>query len=460
MTDAGRQVQAPGNGDPDSIGIGPEGAAHKRLLSPFSGPPGAAADRRELRRRRITRFLRQGVLYAVLAAIGLTMVLPFMWMLSTSLKTARAAVEVPPTWIPRETATSATYRDKPVAAHILAKTAVVRRLDTGETFTVYDQTLRTGHPWYAPWASPVATASLPAAPGQPGVRVPVQVISSVARIRVLEPGGDNLKVVDVPGSAAATRSWVSLKWANYPDTWNKLPFGRSYINTTVMAVTVTIGQVLTSSLAAFAFARLRFPGRDKLFLGYLATMMIPEAVTLIPVYVLFVKMPELLNYVFHTVWFTRDFYFLGKYYVGRIVGGNSYFALIAPGLFSAYGTFMLRQFFMNLPRELEDAARIDGCGNLRIYWHVTVPLSKVALATLATFVFMGSWKEFMWPLIINNNENLLPLQVLLQRFVGQHGSEYTLLMAGSVIVLAPVILVFIVGQRYFIKGIQLGGVKG
>jgi multiple sugar transport system permease protein len=115
---------------------------------------------------------------------------------------------------------------------------------------------------------------------------------------------------------------------------------------------------------------------------------------------------------------------------------------------------------MNLPRELEDAARIDGCGNLRIYWHVTVPLSKVALATLATFVFMGSWKEFMWPLIINNNENLLPLQVLLQRFVGQHGSEYTLLMAGSVIVLAPVILVFIVGQRYFIKGIQLGGVKG
>jgi multiple sugar transport system permease protein len=227
-----------------------------------------------------------------------------------------------------------------------------------------------------------------------------------------------------------------------------------------MAVTVTIGQVLTSSLAAFAFARLRFPGRDKLFLGYLATMMIPEAVTLIPVYVLFVKMPELLNYVFHTVWFTRDFYFLGKYYVGRIVGGNSYFALIAPGLFSAYGTFMLRQFFMNLPRELEDAARIDGCGNLRIYWHVTVPLSKVALATLATFVFMGSWKEFMWPLIINNNENLLPLQVLLQRFVGQHGSEYTLLMAGSVIVLAPVILVFIVGQRYFIKGIQLGGVKG
>jgi len=440
----------------------------------------AAADHRELRRRRILKFLRLGVLYVVLTVIGLTMVLPFLWMLSTSLKTPRAAVEIPPTWIPRETETSATYEGKPVAAHILAKTALVKRLDTGQTLTVYEQAVRTGPPWYAPWAAPVTTASLPAVLGQRGVRVPVQVLSSVARIRVLQPGPDNLKVVDVPGPAAVTRSWVSLKWDNYPTTWNKLPFGRSYINTAIMAVTVTIGQVLTSSLAAFAFARLRFPGRDKLFLGYLATMMIPEAVTLIPVYVLFVRMPEALNWVctwtnhllgstwllswwplrFVENWFTQDFYFLGKYYVGRIVGGNSYFALIAPGLFSAYGTFMLRQFFMNLPRELEDAARIDGCGNLRIYWHVTVPLSKVALATLATFVFMGSWKEFMWPLIINTNENLLPLQVLLQRFVGQHGSEYTLLMAGSVIVLLPVILVFFIGQRYFVKGIQLGGVKG
>jgi len=419
-----------------------------------------AADRRELRRRRVIRFLRHGILYLVLTTIGLTMVLPFLWMLSTSLKTNKAAVEIPPTWIPRESVTFTTYEGQAVHARILAKTAVVKRLDTGETLTVYDRALRTGRPWWAPWGSEVTTACLAERPGEKGVRVPVQVLSSVARIRILEEGPDHLKVVDVPGPAAATRSWVSLKWDNYPTTWNKLPFGRSYINTTAMAVSVTLGQVLTSSLAAFAFARLRFPGRDKLFLGYLATMMIPGAVTLIPVYILFVKMPELLNLVFHTNWFTQDFYFLGRYYVGRLVGGNSYFALIAPGLFSAYGTFMLRQFFMNLPRELEDAARIDGCGNLRIYWHVTVPLSKVALATLATFTFMGSWKEFMWPLIINNNENLLPLQVLLQRFRGQYGSEYTLLMAGSVIVLLPLVVVFLFGQRYFIKGIQLGGVKG
>jgi len=218
--------------------------------------------------------------------------------------------------------------------------------------------------------------------------------------------------------------------------------------------------VLTSSLAAFAFARLRFPGRDKLFLGYLATMMIPGAVTLIPVYILFVKMPDWLNTVFATEWFHRDIYFVGKYYVGRLIGGNSYFALIAPGLFSAYGTFMLRQFFMGLPKELEDAARIDGCGNLRIYWHVTLPLSKVALATLATFTFMGAWKAFMWPILICNREEMLPLQVLLNRFRGQYGADYTLLMAASIIVLVPLLVVFLVGQRHFVKGIQLGGVKG
>jgi len=291
------------------------------------------------------------------------------------------------------------------------------------------------------------------------VHVEPPVGSELARLRAENP--ERWKnILDLPGQNVTTESRVSLEWTNYPKTWNKLPFDRAYINTIILAVTITFGQVFTSSLAAFAFARLRFPGRDKLFFGYLATMMIPGAVTLIPVYVLFMKMPEWLNWIFGTTWFTRDIYFLSRYYVGRLVGGNSYFALIAPGLFSAYGTFLLRQFFMGLPQELEDAARIDGCGNLRIWWHVTLPLSKVALATLATFTFMGAWKAFMWPLLIINREEMLPLQVLLQRFRGQHGSEYTLLMAGSIIVLVPLLIVFLLGQRYFVKGIQLGGVKG
>lgn len=419
-------------------------------------------ERKAWKPQRLKRFSHRGLLYLALTAVGLTMVLPFLWMLSTSLKTKKGALEIPPQWIPRESATFTDYQGRSVRARILKKTATVKRTDTGEEFQVYHQALRSHAPWWNPWGEKVTIVYVWEGEGEKRRRrsVPVEVLSSSARVRLLDEGPDYLKVVDLPGDAASTRSWVSLRWSNYPTAWHKVPFGRAYINTIIMAVTVTLGQVITSSLAAFAFARLRFPGRDKLFLGYLATMMIPGAVTLIPVYILFIKMPQLLNAICGTEWFTSDLYFLSRYYIGRLVGGNSYFALIAPGLFSAYGTFMLRQFFMGLSRELEDAARIDGCGNLRIYWHVTLPLSKVALATLATFTFMGSWKAFMWPLIINNSEKLVPLQVLLERFRGQYSAEYTLLMAGSIIVLAPLLVVFLIGQRYFIKGIQLGGVKG
>ncbi len=404
--------------------------------------------------------VRAMIRYTVLTVIGLTMLLPFIWMISTSLKTREGAVEVPPKWVPRVESTTVTVDGLRLPARVLRETARVRRLDTGAVVEVYKQSVRPPGAWYAPWAPKTPTANIPFPSGPVERGVPVEVQSVTALVRLLGDGPRRHEVLTVPDGDVVVDSRVELRWANYPETWEKLPFARSYVNTAIVTLAVTFGQVLTSALAAFAFARLRFPGRDKLFFGYLATMMIPGAVTLIPVYVLFIKMPEFFNALFHTTWFTQDLYLMGKYYVGRLIGGNSYFALIAPGLFSAYGTFMLRQFFMSHPRDLEDAARIDGCGNLRVWWHVTVPLSKVALATLATFTFMGTWKAFMWPLIITNREELLPLQVLLQRFVGQYGAEYTLLMAGSIIVLVPLLIVFLIGQRYFIKGIQLGGVKG
>lgn len=409
-----------------------------------------------------TKVARRVVLYVVLTIVGLSMILPFLWMLSTSLKTKQGAVEYPPQWIPKVKVTQALVDGKSVLVRVLMRTAEVKRLDDGEAVTVYEEALRTRKPWWNPWAKPTVSVRFPVEghPEQAAVDVPVEVLSTTTRVRVLEKGLSYEKVLDLPGRDVTTYSKVNLNWSNYPETWSKLPFGRSYLNTLFIAVTVTVGQVLTSSLAAFAFARLRFPGRDKLFLSYLATMMVPGTVTLIPVYLLFVKFPELLNWLFHTVWFKQDLYFLGQFYVGRLIGGNSYFALIAPGLFSAYGTFMLRQFFMGLSRDLEDAARIDGCGNLRIYWHVTLPLSRVALATLGTFTFMGIWHEFMWPLLILSREELVPLQVLLSRFQGQYGAEYTLLMAGSLIVMLPLLVVFLLGQRYFVKGIQLGAVKG
>ena len=421
-----------------------------------SGAPHARLIRWRPWRKRILL----GVRYVALVVVGATMVLPFIWMMSTSLKTNDAAVEIPPKWVPRQSDTFADIDGRSMHVRVLKTTVTVKRRDTGETAETYAQAVHAHRPWWQFWGKPVMTANIRRPDGEFDRNVRVEVMDSKSMIRLLEKGPRLNEVVTLPTGMVSMKSWVSLEWSNYPVTWKKLPFGRSYVNTTIISVVITLGQLLTCSLAAFAFARLRFPGRDALFLGYLATMMIPGAVTLIPVYILFIKMPEMMNWILHTQWFTQDLYFLGKYYMGRLIGGNSYFALIAPGLFSAYGTFMLRQFFMSLPRDLEDAARIDGCGNVRVYWHVTLPLSKVALATLGTFVFMGAWKSFMWPLIIINREELLPLQVLLQRFRGQYESDIALLMAGSIIVLIPLLAVFIFGQRYFIKGIQLGALKG
>jgi len=197
-------------------------------------------------------------------------------------------------------------------------------------------------------------------------------------------------------------------------------------------VLITAGEVLTSSLAAFAFARLNFRGRDQLFLGYLSTMMIPAAVTMIPVFILIRK------------WGWVD----------------SYYGLIIPAMFTAYGTFMLRQFFMSIPRELEEAAVIDGCSTFRIYWNIVMPLSKPAIAALTILVFMGAWRSFMWPLIICQTRDMYTLPVALAQFQELYGVQWTLLMAGSVIMLIPMLIVFIVGQRYFVEGIRVGAVKG
>ncbi len=246
---------------------------------------------------------------------------------------------------------------------------------------------------------------------------------------------------------------------NYPKAWRAVPFGRAYINSTVVAVTVTLGQVFISSLAAYAFARLKFPGRDKLFLAYLATMMVPGAVTMIPVFILMRLMPLGLNAIFNTDFWNADLY-MGSFFVGKPIGIDSYFALIVPGFFSAYGTFMLRQFFMSIPRDLEDAARIDGCTKMGTYFRIILPLSKPALATLTIFTFMGSWRAFMWPLIVTSRTQMKTLPIMLASFQELHMTDWTLLMAGSIIVMAPMLIVFILGQRYFVSGIRLGAIKG
>ena len=232
------------------------------------------------------------------------------------------------------------------------------------------------------------------------------------------------------------KEWLpmSFVWQNYVKVWQMktVPFAMFYLNSLFVSICITVGQVATSAMAAYAFARLSFPGRDKLFFGYLATMMIPGTVTMIPVFIL----------LRHLGWI------------------DTYKALILPGVFSAYGTFMLRQFFLTLPKDLEDAAKIDGCNYFRIFWHIIIPLSKPALATLTTFTFMGFWGSYMWPLIIIQSEGLRTLPIGLASFVGRYSAEYSLWMAASVIALVPVLLLFMFNQRYFQEGIKMSGIKG
>lgn len=228
--------------------------------------------------------------------------------------------------------------------------------------------------------------------------------------------------------------WIptTLAWENYTKTVTIMPFGRFYLNSLVVALSVTFFQLLTASLAAFAFARLRFWGRNALFLLYLATLMIPFHVMLIPNFIL-----------------VR---FMGWY--------DTYQALILPPAFSALSTFLLRQYFLGLPLELDEAARIDGASSLRIWWQIILPLSGPVLAALTIFTFLNAWNDFLWPLVITNSLEMRTLPVGLTAFQGQYKVEWHLLMAGAVIAMVPVLIVYILAQKKFVEGITLAGLGG
>lgn len=235
-------------------------------------------------------------------------------------------------------------------------------------------------------------------------------------------------------------------WDNYSRAWQAAPFGRYFFNTVVVAVGGTSLMLIISSMAAYAFARLRFPGRQGIFIVLLATMMIPAQVTMIPSFIILRHIPL----------------FGGNNLLGSGGHGwlNNFLGLIVPGSAGVFGIFMLRQFFQTLPREMEDAGRIDGASESTIFWRIILPLSKPALAALGTFAFTARWNDFLGPLLIMSDESMKTLQVGLQVFQSQYGAQWDLLMAGTVLVTLPVILVFLFGQRYFVSGITLGGVKG
>ncbi len=243
-------------------------------------------------------------------------------------------------------------------------------------------------------------------------------------------------------------TWIPhvWKWHNYVEAMQAAPFARYFANTVLYAGLLTLSNLFFCSLAAYAFARLRFRGKNLLFVLVLGTMMIPGQVTMVPVFIMLKHWPLAGG---------NDLFGGGGH--GLL---NNYVGLVLPGAVGAFGIFLLRQFFMTLPRELEDAARLDGCSEFAVYWRIILPLATPALATLGIFTFTAAWNEFLWPLLITSKDSMKTLQLGLQIFQTQYTTRWDLLMAGTVVVTIPVLIVFLLGQKYFTRGIAMSGMKG
>jgi multiple sugar transport system permease protein len=339
---------------------------------------------------------RQSILHLALLSGSILFLVPFAWMVVTSLKEEDEMSKFPPVWIPRQQVTvqidgrdvglaTATYQGREV------KVAVIREDEDG-----------------------------------------------MRGLRVLEPSSLAGKEFDLSKSQITPIKRFSPKWKNYRDAVFFLPeetkHGLVFLtNTLVLSGLSILGTLLASSMVAFSFARLRWPGRDILFVVLLATMMIPSAVTMMPVFLIF-----------------------------RAVGWiDTLRPLWVPTFFgSAFNIFLLRQFFLTIPNDLEEAARLDGCSYFGIYWRIMLPLIKPALAAITIMTFMASWNNFMGPLIYVSTPTRMPLAYALSLFQTQHTNEPGMLMAAATMMMLPVLGLFFFTQRYFIQGITLTGIKG
>jgi multiple sugar transport system permease protein len=222
-------------------------------------------------------------------------------------------------------------------------------------------------------------------------------------------------------------------WSNFPDALTFVPFGSYVMNTLTICIWSMVGTCLSSSLVAYGFSRITWPGRNFLFIIMLSTMMLPYQVTMIPLFVLFKK-------------------------IGWV---GTFNPLIIPSFFGgAFFIFLLRQFFLTIPHELSEASKIDGCSEFRIFWQIIVPLARPALATVALFTFMNSWNDFMGPLIYLNDETMYTVSLGLQQFIGQYGTRWGMLMAASTVATLPIIILFFFAQKTFIQGVATTGIKG
>jgi multiple sugar transport system permease protein len=223
-----------------------------------------------------------------------------------------------------------------------------------------------------------------------------------------------------------------VMFSNFVEAWNYLPFGRFILNTVFVAGIGTLITLVASAMSGYAFARLNFRFRGGLFVLYLSTLIVPQEVIVIPMFLV----------------------------MQRLSWVNSYQALILPWAFTAFGTFLLRQFFLTIPRELEEAAKIDGCGHIRILRSIIIPIAAPALAVLAVFTFISYWNSFLWPLIIINDTAKMTVPLGLDLFLGQQGQRWELLMAAATISMVPTVILVLALQKYLVRGIALSGLGG
>jgi len=347
-------------------------------------------------RRNRRRAIGRAVIHLTLLLGSAIFLIPFAWLVVTSLKEDEDMSQFPPVWIPRQQ----------------VKVRVDGREVGLSTTTVEGRSVRVGV----------------LEDRETGEQV----------LRVLSPSELAGRTLTRRRSEVTKVKRFAPVWRNYPDALKFLPpetrSGLVFVGNTLLLSTLTIlGTLLSSSLVAFSFARLRWPGRDALFVVLLATMMLPGAVTMMPVFLIF-------------------------RWLGWI---DTLRPLWVPAFFgSAFNVFLLRQFFLTIPNDLEDAAKIDGCSYLGIYARIMLPLIKPALAAITIMTFMGAWNNFMGPLIYVSSPLKMPLAYALQLFQTAHGGEPGLLMAASTMMMAPVLVIFFLTQRYFIQGVTLTGIKG
>jgi multiple sugar transport system permease protein len=272
--------------------------------------------------------------------------------------------------------------------------------------------------------------------GRRGSHVVVHVVLILGALVMVVPFfweiSTSLKTYAESASVPPTALPAAPIWKNYTDVFSALPFGAQFLNTVIMTVLRTVGQVLFCAAAGYAFARLQFPGRNVIFILFLSVLMIPSQLFLLSQFEIMQRLGLL----------------------------NTVAALALPGIFSAFGTFLMRQFFLQLPAELDDAARLDGCNPFQVWWRVMLPLAKNGLLALGILTAIWSWNDLLWPLVVNNDPEQMTLSAGLATLQGQFLTNYPVLMAGSFLASIPMIVLFVVFQRNMLEGIASSGIKG